>query len=488
MIVGRHREKQRFDKVLSSSESEFLVVYGRRRVGKTYLIREFFQQENCVFLHATGAYKEKLAVQLDNFTQALSKTFFSNAPLSISSWKAAFQLLQQQVEKNVSHKVVIFLDELPWLATKRSGLLSLIDYYWNHYWSASKNVVLIACGSSASWLIKNILYNKGGLHNRVTCEMLIAPFDLSETQEFLNYRKVKLSQRHILLLYMALGGVPYYLKYVEPHLTADQNIQHILFDPQAPLRDEFKKLFSSLFENEKAYLEIINLVAKNKVGVKRAEIESQAKLSSSGGRLTERLDDLCRAGFLIQRTELNQKIGEYYQLIDEFTLFQWHWVIHNKNKNSSPNAWLTMSQSQAFKSWAGYAFESVCQKHVSHILKHLNVESVKSIDSWRFIPSASSEDDGAQIDLVIERNDDAITLCEIKFTQEPFILDKAYAKKLQEKTVIFQSKTRTKKQIFWAMISANGIKPTLYSEELICKVITLENFFNTNPVTSEELE
>ena len=307
--------------------------------------------------------------------------------------------------------------------------------------------------------------------------MLIAPFDLSETQEFLSYRKVKLSQRHILLLYMAFGGVPYYLKYIEPHLTADQNIQQILFDPQAPLRNEFKKLFASLFENEKAYLEIIYLVAKNKIGVKRSEIESQATLSSSGGRLTERLDDLCHAGFLVQRTELNQKIGEYYQLIDEFTLFQWHWIIHNKSKNFAPNAWLTMSQSQAFKSWSGYAFESVCQKHVDKILKHLNIESIKSIDSWRYIPSTSF-DDGAQIDLVIDRNDDAITLCEIKFTQEPFIIDKAYAKKLQEKTAIFQSKTKTKKQIFWVMISANGIKPTLYSEELICQVMVLEDFFN----------
>lgn len=478
MITGRTQEKQRLNNIFSSKESEFLVVYGRRRVGKTYLIREFFQQKKCVFFHATGSYKEKLSIQLERFVETLSKTFLDNVPLKITSWEEAFRLLHQQILKYSSQKkIVLFLDELPWLATKRSGLLSLLEYYWNHYWSAQKNVLLIVCGSSASWLIKNIVYNKGGLHNRITSEIHLKPFTLNETKEYLYSRKVKLTLRQILLLYMALGGIPYYLRYVEPHLTADQNIQHILFDDNAPLRDEFKKLFLSLFEHAEAYLEIIYIVSKSKIGIKRTEIENQTKLSSNGGRLTARLRDLCLAGFLEQKPALNRKTGEYYQLIDEFTLFQMYWVIPESNQRFSPNHWLMMTQDQRYKIWSGYTFEAICFKHSAAIVKALDIVSWRSIAAWRFTSKQSSEENGAQIDLIIDRQDDAMSLCEIKFTQEPFTVDKIYAKKLQEKMSIFEQQTKTKKQLFWVLISASGVKPSMYSEEFFQKILSLEDLY-----------
>lgn len=473
-IIGRNPEKKRLKQVYLSRESEFLVVYGRRRVGKTYLIREYFRQQACYLLHVTGAYQEKLKVQLARFTEGLSTTFFDGAPLKLSSWEDAFKLLQQQIVKHSDKKVVIFLDELPWLVTKRSGLLQLIDYYWNHFWSGLNNVILIACGSSASWLIKNIIYNKGGLHNRVTCNMRLMPFNLAETREYLAYRNITLTPQHIVSLYMALGGIPYYLKYIEQGLTADQNIQRILFDQEAPLRDEFHKLFHSLFEQADAYIEIIHLASQTKSGVLRADIASQAKLSANGGRLSERLKDLCQAGFLDEKTSWHKKLGEYYKISDEFTLFQLHWVYPEKGRHFFPDYWMNVSQTQRYHSWAGYAFESICMKHVHQIIAAAHIPSVNRIDTWRYSPKKNPED-GAQIDLIIDRNDDAITLCEIKFTREPFVIDKAYAKKLQHNMALFKKITGTKKQLFLLFISANGVTPSMYSEEIVSYVVTLED-------------
>lgn len=481
MIIGREREKQRLNKAYSSNESEFIVVYGRRRVGKTYLIREFFEEKKCLFVHTTGSYKEKLKVQLERFIENLSTLFFDDAPLEIKSWKEAFKILHQQILKTPNKKIVLFFDELPWLVTPRSGLLQLIEYYWNHHWSKLKNVILVACGSSASWLIKNIIYNKGGLHNRVTCELRLMPFNLYETSQYLKYRKVKLTHRQIILLYMALGGIPYYLKYIESGLTADQNIQNILFNADSPLHDEFKKLFRSLFDNVDAHLEIIHIVSQNKSGISRSEIESQAKFSTNGGRLSERLKNLCQAGFLEMKISWNKKLGEYYKLIDEFTLFQLHWVLNSvfseRKHYFTRDHWINVSQGQSYKIWSGYAFENICMKHIEQIITAAKIGSANLINSWRYI-AKDAQDNGAQIDLLIDRNDDAITLCEIKFTNEPFIVDKTYAKALQHKMDIFQSNTKTKKQLFWVLISANGIKPSMYAEDMLSSVVTLDDLFN----------
>jgi len=476
MIIGRSREQKLLNKALLSKESEFIVVYGRRRVGKTYLIREFFAKKKCLFLHATGTRKDSMHIQLTRFMDALSTTFFNNAPLKTTSWSEAFAVLHQQLINLPNKKIVIFLDELPWLATPRSGLLQQIDYYWNHHWSKLKNIILIICGSSASWLLNNIIYDKGGLHNRVTIEMRMLPFNLNETKAFLKYKKIHLNNKHVLSLYMALGGIPYYLNYVEPGLSAEQNIQAILFDTHAPLKNEFSKLYQSLFDNSDAYMELVTLLSTNKSGLTRADLEQKATLSTNGGRLTERLRNLCESGFIEEQVAWGKKIGEYYKLIDEFTLFHLHWMLKHKRQRYTRDHWLTQSNSQSYKSWAGYAFESVCMKHIDQIIIGLGIQSAIAIDSWRFTPRTSIED-GAQIDLLIDRNDNAITICEIKYTAEPFSIDKQSAKNLQQKLAIFKAKTKTEKQLFLAIISASGIKQTMYSEELVSAVTTLDHLF-----------
>lgn len=477
MIIGRDKEKIRLNKLFLSKEAELLALYGRRRVGKTYLIREYFSKKKCFLMHVTGVDKSPMKTQLKKFSDALSQTFLNNIPIEVpKTWEAAFKLLDQQIKLHPKDKVVVFLDELPWLATRKSDLMNTLDSYWNQHWSQLKNLVVVLCGSSASWMIKNIIYNKGGLHNRISCEICLAPFSLAETKEFLNYRGVKLNQKHILSLYMALGGVPYYLKYVEPNLTAEENIQEIFFEKSAPLADEFNKLFQSLFNNAPAYIELIKLIAKHRKGLTRSELQTAAKLSTNGGRLSERLENLCRSGFLEEHIPWGKKTGEYYKVIDEFCLFYLTWVGAGKNKKFTRQYWLEKSRGQSYISWSGYTFEAVCFKHLEQVTKALNLKTAVQIDSWRFIPRKHLET-GTQIDLLIDRTDNAITLCEIKYSSNPFVIDKSYAKNLENKINTFAEKTNTNKQIFLAIISAHGLKKNKYSEELISSVVTLDDLF-----------
>jgi hypothetical protein len=416
--------------------------------------------------------------QLKKFTEAVSETFLDNIALEApKNWEEAFSVLHKQLSKS-QEKVVIFLDELPWMATRRSGLLEEIDYYWNRNWSKMKNVILVACGSSASWLIKKIINNKGGLHNRVTRSIKLLPFNLAETDAFLKGRNINLNQKHVLSLYMALGGIPYYLKYIERGLTAPQNIQHIFFTKEAPLQDEFNKLFESLFENADAYIELIKLIAEKKEGARRAELKVDARLSSGGGRLSRRLQDLKEAGFIEENIPWGRSTGEYYKLIDEFCLFYLQWVVSQKQKQFTQDYWLNQSQRPAYYAWSGYAFEAVCMKHVDNIIHALNIKTSGKISAWRFI-SRKKLVEGAQIDLVIDRSDNAITLCEIKYTDQQYAIDKQYAKNLKNKIEVFKEKTGTKKQIFLAMICANGLKKTIYSEEQIDGgIVTLADLFH----------
>lgn len=478
MIVGREAEIKRLNSVFSSKEAELVVLYGRRRIGKTYLIRKFFEEKNCVFFQTTGLQKGTMKKQLVHFSESLSETFTKGIAIKPpTSWEEAFKTLSQFIENPSSkRKFVIFLDELPWMATKRSGLLEALDYYWNRYWSVNCNIIVIVCGSSASWLINNIIYNKGGLHNRCTCEIKLDPFNLFETNTYLRSRGIKLKKTHVLDLYMALGGIPYYLKYVDPGLTATENIQRILFDKKAPLKDEFKKLFNSLFTEADVYIELIKLIAKKKQGVSRSELESSSMFSRGGGRLTERLNQLVQTSFIESYIPWNKEKGEFYKIIDEFSLFYIYWLSLITNKGYSPEYWLKQVNKPIYPVWAGYAFEAACHKHIPQILAALNIKTAETISGWR-LASRKNEENGAQIDLLIIRSDDAINLCEIKYTDSPFAVDKSYAEKLNKKISIFKKATKTRKQIFLTMISANGLKQTIYSEDMVNGLVTLKDLF-----------
>lgn len=480
IMIGRKPELQRLERIYSSNQAEFVVLYGRRRIGKTFLIRRFFEAKKGVFFQVTGAQKGALKTQLTHFSKSLSDTFMHGITMApLSSWEQAFENLTRFIElalnkpNKADQKITLFFDELPWLATAKSGLLETLDYYWNHYWSSNPNIILVVCGSSASWLINNVIYNPGGLHNRCTAEIKLLPFNLSETEEFLKSRKIKLKRTQILDLYLALGGVPYYLSYVEKGLTATENIQKILCGNDSPLKDEFTKLFHSLFKNAGTYMELIKLISGKKEGISRAELEIQSKTSTGGGRLTAQLEQLEQTNFIVSYSPWGKERGLYYRVIDEFCLFWLYWLENSKVKERLPDFWAKQTQKPLYHVWAGYAFEAVCQKHIQKIIEALNIQSAEAVSAWRT--------DGAQIDLLIDRNDDAITVCEVKYTADPFVMTRSYADTLRQKINLFKSVTKTKKEVFLVLISAHGAKENQLFHEVISGLVTLESLFGSAP-------
>lgn len=485
-IIGRKEELLLLKKACNSIKAEFIAVYGRRRVGKTYLIHQFFSKERCLLFHVTGKYQEGMRAQLEVFTQSITKSFFEDIGIKVKSpvnWMDAFELLTSNIEKfaKKSKKVILFFDELPWLATKRSGLLAALDHYWNTVWSKNKKIILIVCGSAASWMIKNIINSKGGLHNRITIQIPLYPFTLKESKDFLEYLGFKLNYHQILNLYMVVGGVPHYLEKIQKELSIVQNISKLYFTRGGPLQSEFEKLFSSLFDNAPAYIELINIIAMKRDGVLRSTLEKSTKFSESGGTLTERLEALERAGFIRSFIPFGYTDkGLYYKVIDEYCLFYLHWVkpiIRQLKDEVDLSYWQAKVNTPTWKSWSGYAFESVCRKHLSQIKKALYIPLDSLGGSWKYIAKRHDKEKGAQIDLLFDRNDGVVSICEIKYSEKPFLIDKSYAENLSNKINSYRKQTKTKKQINLSMITANGIKKSVYSEKMIMNIATLEDLF-----------
>ncbi|CAN5372749.1 ATP-binding protein [soil metagenome] len=482
MIIGRNKEKAILARVLQSQGAELLVVYGRRRVGKTFLIESFVDSQKCIFFHVVGVQKGSIKEHLKEFSKEIGRVFYGGAKIEASAtWMQAFEALNNAINhQNQPLPVVLFFDEFPWLATPRSGLLQALEYYWNRFWKNDKRIKLIVCGSSASWIVKKIIRHRGGLHNRITEQINLKPFTLAETKLFLDERGIRLSTQQVLELYFVVGGVPYYLTQIQKNLSVAENINNLCFKKDERLFDEFDKLFSSLFDDAETYEELIRVIARNRHGISREEIERSIKHTKKGGTLTKRLQDLEMAGFIKGFLPVgHSKKGLFYRILDEYSLFYLQWIEPEKHnielEIEDSNFWLEIIKSSRYQSWRGYAFESVCYKHVASIKKALGIKIAANIGAWRYVPRANEVGPGAQIDLLFDRTDDAVTICEIKYSDSPFIIDKNCAEDLTRLIDVFRTVTRSKKQVFIAMITANGLKQNTYSKELVNAVVSIDD-------------
>ncbi len=482
-ITGKEFEKTVFKQLLNSEKPEFVAIHGRRRVGKTYITSSFFEANRCTFFHSTGLRNADQAQQIKQFTDEISRVFYAGQGLSpASNWYDAFAQLTRAIENLKSKKkIIVFLDELPWMATPKSDLMSSLEFYWNRHWYKESRMCLITCGSSASWVQENIIDNKDGLYNRVTRVIRVQPFTLLETREFLKSKKINYPEKQVCEIYMALGGIPYYLDFLQAHQSVAENIESVFFTPNAPLVDEFDRLYASLFNNHELYEDIVRVMAKNRYGIGISELAEHTR-QTKGGSFQKRLDELEEAGFIEKFLPYqNNSRGHYYRLIDEFSIFYLHWVEPYKKdlkkRDRGLGFWMHASKSPSFYAWAGYAFEALCYKHIKQIREGLNITPDSLIATWRYSPPKGSKGEGAQIDLLFDRPDGAITLCEIKYTQKILIIDKAMHENLNQKKRVFQVQTKSEKLIFMALISAQGVKKNIYSESLTHLILTLENLF-----------
>ena len=478
-VIGRKDEQEKFSKALASAESEFIAVYGRRRVGKTFLIREFFSES--LRFELTGMQGVSLQDQLVNFAGALAKAKGLSETLQPpTTWQEAFVQLERHIESlrapAKGRKHVIFLDELPWLDTARSKFCPALEHFWNSWASKRRDLLLVVCGSAASWMVKNLVEAKGGLHNRVTRKIRLLPFTLGETLAFLRSRGVELTDYQTIELYMALGGVPHYLKMAEPGLSAAQIIDRTCFHPQGELRTEFENLYTSLFDKPDEHLALVKALAKKPGGFTRTELLAAAGLPS-GGTATVRLGELAESGFIQMSIPFGKREKDaVIRMADEFSLFHHAWLAPLGKKSADDGHWLKQRGTPKWRARSGYPLEGGCLKHASRIKNALGIGGVQTTESpWRHAGSDAAP--RAQIDLLIDRADGTINLCEMKFSEGPFTIDKSYAAELRQKRDIFRRITGTRKNLFLTMITTFGIADNPYAKELVGNSVLADELF-----------
>jgi len=464
MLIGREKEKEVLLNALQSDQSEFIAVYGRRRVGKTFLIREAFDYAFS-FQH-TGILNATIKEQLSEFRQSLYRHGMKRKPMP-KTWNEAFHLLEDWLESLPEGKKVVFIDELPWMDTLRSNFISALDHFWNNWATARKDIVLIVCGSATSWIIDNIVMNYGGLHNRLTKKIHLHPFTLHECELYCNYKNFGYKRNLIMEAYMAIGGIPYYWSFMRKGLSVAQNLDRMFFAEDGELVHEYDALYASLFKNPSSHISIINALSTKKVGMTRVELLTKTKLSDND-QFSKALKELEQCGFIRKYTCLGKKIKDaIYQLMDNYTLFYFQFV--QKNTNGDRMFWSSMYNSPLHNNWSGLAFERVCLQHLEQIKQGLGFSAVISTaHSWT--------GSGAQIDLVIDRNDDVINVCEMKYSKGKYALDAEELTKMQNRVNALQSETCTSKSINLTLITSNGV--TAESDtHIIQSMLTMDDLF-----------
>lgn len=468
MLIGRKEEIEKLTKAHSSEYSQFVTVYGRRRVGKTFFVRETFKY-NFTFEH-TGMNHTGMAGQLESWAVSMRQSGMNvDAP---KTWIEAFEQLMNLVSISPGRRKVIFIDEMPWLDTPKSGFLSALEHFWNGWASSRKDITLIVCGSATSWIMNNLIRNKGGLRGRVTTRIRIKPFTLAECEQYALSNRLGFSRKQVAECAMIMGGIPYYWSFLDREKSLAQNIDYLFFNEDGELHGEFNELYASIFKNPEAYIDVITKLGTKKVGMTREELTSFGV--SENGKLSKVLQDLEECGFIRKYNAFGYtKKNAVFQLIDPFTLFYFKFMADNRMGDE--RFWSHSQASSVYNNWSGLAFERLCFSHINQIKQALGITGVISgICSWQVKSTENRK--GAQIDLLIERGDNVIDLCEMKYTKEPFYITADYEENLQNKRSRFVEETGTDKAVHLVMISASGVASNSYAGELQ-KVITLDDLF-----------
>ena len=472
-IIGRVDEIKRLDRCMDSNSAQLIIVYGRRRVGKTFLINEYFNNKFAFKL--TGAHKKPKSFQLENFNEEMNRKTGGKA-VTATNWRMAFGELRDYLEKLPNNeKQVVFFDEMPWIDTPQSDFRSLFEWFWNDWASTQNNLIFIVCGSATSWMTDNIIDNKGGLFNRQTCRLYLQPFTLYETEVFMNAKGISWSRYEIAECYMIMGGIPYYLSLLDENTSYTRNIDALFFKRKGELWDEFDHLYKTLFSNSGSYIRLVEALSTKPGGMTRNEVIKKTGIPSNGA-LSKMLDDLVVSGFVrISSFYGKKKKDALYQLADYYTAFYFRYIRDNYGKDE--HYWSNAIDNPARRVWAGLTFEQLCKDHISQIKQKLGISGVLSEEYvWYTQENEELGISGAQIDLLIDRRDRVINICEMKFSINEFVIDKAYDMSLRNKLESFRRETNCRKTLQTTMITTYGVKQGKYSG-FIQSQITLDDLF-----------
>ncbi|MGM9809600.1 MAG: ATP-binding protein [Paludibacteraceae bacterium] len=464
-LIGRKTEQAELKRLNESGQPEFVAIYGRRRVGKTFLIRSFFK-DNFTF-YTTGIARGTRKEQLRHFSKSLYEQCKTLPATEAADWYEAFDRLRSLIKRSRSHRKVVFLDELPWMDTQKSEFVKALELFWNEWGSTCNELMLIVCGSAASWMVNNIIKNKGGLHNRLTCRLRLSPFNLYETSQFLHQKGIDWLDETIAECYMILGGIPYYLMQIDKSYSLAQNIDRLFFQQNALLADEAENLYKSLFKKSEDYIRIIEALATKRSGLTREDIIKGTGLSNGGG-LTRMLKELNECGFIqiFEPLRMREKI---YQLSDFYTLFYYMFV--SGQKGYDDNMWAHIQGKNNYTTWLGLSFERLCFAHLPQIRHALHLDSIAT-------KTYSLYTEKVQMDMVIERADNVINLCEMKFTQQPYSLDKGEAEKIQKRMNSLQVFNRKKKNVQCVLVTKHEAKRNSYYNSMNIINLTLNDMIS----------
>lgn len=472
-LIGREYECRRLEKSMEETQAQLIIVYGRRRVGKTYLIEQFF--DGRFDFKFTGAYNQTKEIQLRNFSIELGLQ--SGKTVSVpKDWTEAFILLREYLTtRPEEEKKIVFFDEMPWMDTQKSGFLAAFEYFWNSWGSSRDNLVFIVCGSANSWMVENMDRNKGGLFNRWTCRIYLKPFSLGETEQYLSSRGINWSRLDIVRTYMILGGIPYYLRLLEKELSLGQNIDRLFFRKRAELWDEFEMLYRTLFENSESYIKIAKALCSKRKGLTWMEIIKETGLHGNGvmSRMLSNLED---SGFIRKQVNKRQQKETLYIMCDYYTLFYFRFL--NLASRPDEHFWSNCTENPSIRAWEGLTFENVCMDHVAQIKQKLGISGVLTTES-------SWADADAQIDLVMKRRDHFTNLCEIKFSTKEYEIDNDYETKLMNKISSYVTSTKTKDSIQLTMITTFGVRRNSHSN-IMTNQVTMDDLFEITPASIEE--
>lgn len=471
MIIGREKELETLRSAYADEYSQFVVVYGRRRVGKTFLVREAFNYK-FTFQH-TGIANAPKSVQLEEWKKSLQKNGLGVKDTP-RNWFDAFSLLDDLIRKSRAKRKVVFIDELPWMDTQGSNFVSALEHFWNAYASARKDVLLIVCGSATSWIVDKVVHNHGGLHNRLNHKINLKQFTLHECELYAKSRNLAMQHRQLLECYMAFGGVPFYWSLLKKEKSLPQNIDDILFSEDGELNEEFDALYSSLFKKPETYINVITTLGKKRIGMAREEIIAESGLSDNG-KLSTVLKDLEHCGFIRKYKQIGKKSKlAIYQLVDFYTLFYFKFILENKRHD--PNFWSKSIGSSLHSNWCGLAFERVCLAHVNQIKQALSIGGV-STSEYSWFVRKNEEQPGAQIDLLLDRNDDTINICEMKYVAAGnYALNAEEEQKILNRRERFMQETKTTKAVQLTLVTTNGLTKNLHAD-VFQNVISSDSLF-----------
>lgn len=451
LLIAREYECSMLQDCMESGRSEFVIVYGRRRVGKTYLVEQFF--EKTYDFEFVGAHKAPEKVQLHNFAKAIKKHSACDAMPKYNDWYDAFDALEEHLASQPEdRKKVVFIDEMPWIDNIRSEFVTALENFWNGWASRRDDIVLIASGSATSWMVEKLVENQGGLHARITANIYLRPFSLQETEEYLRQSGCRWDRYQILQCYMIFGGVPFYLSLLKVKESLVQNVDRLFFMQNAQMRMEYDELFNALFSNAEQYTKLARALAQHREGMTRDEL---AKVyGSNGNQLTKILSNLIRCDFVERVAHFGKKQNAcIYRLVDCYTLFYYKFIEQDESKDTA--WWSNNFDSQSVLSWMGFAYELVCLKHIQQIKKAMGISGIStSVSSWR---GKNDDGEGAQIDLVIDRADRYVNLCEIKFAKGEYFLTNEYEEKLRKRMALFENATKTTKSVVTTFITTYGV-------------------------------